>query len=333
MKSTFFFPIFVAAFCMVLFSCSSSPKKVERVPLPYAMVSEDLFTSFPGTLIVDKKYIVMEDPFAGEGLIKLYDRNTGELVMQTGQTGSGPTDFVTITVHNVLDGMLLVSDINSAKKAIAQLDDIPIIKQPFTFSRSEIDAMNRVQLIASETYLVMDYFNENPFIVQNEAGETVQAPFGKWLIDDAYTDQQGAFIYCAAKKAFLYTLSNCAYITMYRQTEKGFEQVWENLLEKPEYRLVDNRIRWGDNQKCGFMNVAFLKDYIACLRNELLVNESLGRDISKLPRTVYLFDYNGNLVRICELEHPTLRIAGNGESNTLYAINVPAEYCLVKHEL
>jgi hypothetical protein len=165
----------------------------------------------------------------------------------------------------------------------------------------------------------------------DEAGETITMPFGKWLIDGAYTDQQGIFIYNAAQKAFLYAFNT--YITVYRQSEDSFKQAWENLLEEPDYTLTDDRIRWGNHQKAGFLGAAFLKDYVACLRNELPLKEVRGRDMSKLPRTIYLFDYKGELVKICELEHPTLRIAGDGESNTLYAVNVPDEFCLVKYEL
>ena len=334
MKSSFFFPFQVAAFCLLLFSCSTSPKNVERIHLKHIMVSEDLFTSFPGTLLVDKKFIVMQDPFASEGMVKLYDKETGKLVVQTGQSGRGPTEFVTIVVHNVLDGVLFVSDMNGAKNAIARLDDIPIVEQPFTFSRSDINGVNKLQLIAPNTYLIMDYYNPKPFIVQNEAGEIIQEPFGKWLIDGAYDDsQQGSFAYCAVKKTFVYAPFDFAYITMYQQSEKGFEQIWENMLEKPNYRLTDERIIWDSNQKSGFSGVAFLKDYIACLRCELLLNEVRGRDISTLPRTIYLFDYKGNLVKIIDLEHPTLRIAGDSESNTIYVINVPGEYCIVKYEL
>jgi hypothetical protein len=325
--------IVAAALALSLLSCSPSTKEVERVPVKGTMLSEGLYTKFPGTLLVADGYIIMHDPFTDDGQIKLYDRNNGDMAVQTGHAGKGPEEFVTGNLHNVLNGRLFVSDMNDAKKALAVVDSIPYQKQPFKFSKWNEDGMNTAQMIAPGEYLINDFYAKQPFRVINEAGENIQAPFGKWLIEGAYSDQQGPLRYLPGKNVFVYAMTDNPYIAMYRRSNKGFELAWENQFGGIGYTLTDDRIKWSDDQEIGINGVAFLKDYIACLRREALVKDHAGRDMAKLPRALYLFDYSGQLVKICELEHPTLRIAADGKSNTLYAINVPDEFCIVKYEL
>ncbi len=329
----YFSPIVTVALAFSLLSCSSSTKEIERVPVKCTMLAEGLYTKFPGTLLVDDKYIIMQDPFTDDGLIKLYDRNNGEMITQIGHAGKGPEEFVTSNLHNVFNGQLFASDMGGAKKAIAILDSIPQKRQPFKFSRWGEDGMNTAQMIAPGEYLIHDFSGKQPFRIINEVGENIQEPFGKWLIEGAYDDQQGTLRYLPGKNIFVYAMFDNPYIAMYQRSGKGFELTWENQFGGLNYTLGNNRIKWGDDQEIGINDVAFLKDYIACLRREALVKDHAGRDISKLPRTLYLFDYKGQLVKICELEHPTLRIAADGKSNTLYAINVPDEFCIVKYEL
>ena len=48
---------------------------------------------------------------------------------------------------------------------------------------------------------------------------------------------------------------------------------------------------------------------------------------------IFLYDYDGNLVKIVDLGIPVMRIASEEQSNTLYAIGVNPDFVLVKYEL
>lgn len=316
-----------------LFSCSSPAKEAERVAVKSVMLAGGLYTRFPGTTLVSDHCIVMHDPFTDEGLIKLYDRNNGQMIAQTGHPGKGPEEFAMSDLHNVFDGQLFVTDAGGAKMAIACIDSIGHQKQPFTFSRWNAEGIYKAQMIAPGEYLILDHTGKQPFRVMNETGENIQEPFGKWLVDGGYEEQQGTVRFLTGKNVFVYAMFSNPYIALYQRSDKGFVLAWENQFGGNHYTLTDNRIHWGDAQEIGINDIAFLKDYIACLRREALVKDQGGRDLSKLPRTLYLFDYKGRLMKICELEHPTIRIAADGKSNTLYAVNAPDEFCIVKYEL
>ena len=79
------------------------------------------------------------------------------------------------------------------------------------------------------------------------------------------------------------------------------------------------------------------KDYIIALQRDYTVDDmderKVGRDVSKCPRTVFLYDYDGNLRKIVDLGIPVMRIAADHRSNVLYAIGADPEYLLVKFEL
>lgn len=55
--------------------------------------------------------------------------------------------------------------------------------------------------------------------------------------------------------------------------------------------------------------------------------------MSKCPHTVFLYDYDGNLVKIVDLGIPVMRIAADCQDNVLYAIGADPDYILVKYEL
>lgn len=52
-----------------------------------------------------------------------------------------------------------------------------------------------------------------------------------------------------------------------------------------------------------------------------------------MPSYCFLYDYDGNLVKIVDLGIPVMRIASEEQSNTLYAIGVNPDFVLVKYEL
>lgn len=60
---------------------------------------------------------------------------------------------------------------------------------------------------------------------------------------------------------------------------------------------------------------------------------TVRRDISKCPRTVFLYDYTGRLLKIVDVGMPIMRIAANRNSNVLYMIGGNPDYVLAKCEL
>ncbi|MFD2035018.1 hypothetical protein ACFSKL_09460 [Belliella marina] len=51
------------------------------------------------------------------------------------------------------------------------------------------------------------------------------------------------------------------------------------------------------------------------------------------PNFIQVFDYNGNLIKSLHSNIPILRLSDNIQSNTLFAIGVTPEFCLMKFHL
>lgn len=80
--------------------------------------------------------------------------------------------------------------------------------------------------------------------------------------------------------------------------------------------------------------MAITKDYIVVARSKEFkkdIDSNTGHQIR--PHTLYLYDYELNLINIIDVKVPICRLAGNEKANTVYAIVTNPEYSIVKLEL
>ena len=91
------------------------------------------------------------------------------------------------------------------------------------------------------------------------------------------------------------------------------------------------------DSKEGPKELTLTLDYIVTVDRDPSIDQTddreVGRDSMKLPYTIFIYDYEGNLLKIANLGFPILRIAADTKNNTLYAIVVMDDYVLVKYEL
>ena len=123
---------------------------------------------------------------------------------------------------------------------------------------------------------------------------------------------------------------------MYQQDEDKFSLVWEWRTDGDKYEIRNNEVIF-DRRVKGVRGLCMSKDFIITLQRDRRKDDTdestVGRDASKCPHTVFLYDYDGNLVKIVDLGIPVMRIASEEQSNTLYAIGVNPDFVLVKYEL
>ncbi|CDE02681.1 hypothetical protein DXA58_10175 [Bacteroides uniformis] len=112
--------------------------------------------------------------------------------------------------------------------------------------------------------------------------------------------------------------------------------MWEWRTDGDEYEIRNNEVIF-DRRVKGVRGLCMSKDFIITLQRDRRKDDTdestVGRDASKCPHTVFLYDYDGNLVKIVDLGIPVMRIASEEQSNTLYAIGVNPDFVLVKYEL
>lgn len=61
--------------------------------------------------------------------------------------------------------------------------------------------------------------------------------------------------------------------------------------------------------------------------------EMRGRNVASLPRSLFVYDYDLKLKKIINMPFPMLRLCGDVETNTVYAMSVNPEFELIKIEL
>ena len=85
------------------------------------------------------------------------------------------------------------------------------------------------------------------------------------------------------------------------------------------------------------MDMTLSKDYVITIQrdyeNDKTDESSVGMDFNKLPKTLFLYDYSGNLKRIVDVGIPVFRVGSNTKDNTVYALGVNPDFMIVKIEL
>lgn len=92
-----------------------------------------------------------------------------------------------------------------------------------------------------------------------------------------------------------------------------------------------------NKKRNGAATLTLTKDYIVTLprdyQSDPIHESKVGRNFTKIPQTLFLYDYNSNLKKAVHLNTPILRITSDPESNTVYAIVVDPEFTLIRCEL
>lgn len=92
-----------------------------------------------------------------------------------------------------------------------------------------------------------------------------------------------------------------------------------------------------DARRTGNMSMTLSKDYIITIQRDYEYDNTdeltVGMDFNKLPKTLFLYDYSGDLKRIVDVGIPIFRVGGNEKDNTVYAIGVNPDFMIVRIEL
>jgi hypothetical protein len=280
-------------------------------------------------------HILIQTPFNSDGFLKIYDRETGRESGWPGNIGGGPEEWTVPSLGNVIGDKILVFDLNLKKYAVAEAG---------TMYReiSEAGAMKKMDIQPSTLVFVNDRllvaadYAETPFKLLSD-GEILscgQYPFTETVIN-TYESFQGHLAVHPEKQIMVYGTNDNPYLSLYRIKSGGLEQVWEKQFKKPDYSVSDGQLHWGTRQPAGVKDVTFTKDYIACMTEDERNRENTftisvrGREMEVPLQSVYLFDYEGNLLYLLEPDTHIIRLASDTDSNILYAVSINPDFRIV----
>ena len=128
-------------------------------------------------------------------------------------------------------------------------------------------------------------------------------------------------------------------MSIYKFNEKDFNfSLLNEVIEDYFYNRIDDNYLTADPNKKGIRGLTLSKDFIILQKRDYKSDNTNENEVNlnsfdKLPKTVFLYDYKGNLKHIVNLEKPILRIAANINDNMLYIITTNPEYIIMKYDL
>ena len=314
-------------------SCSET-QEVERVEAKYELLSDDVFTRMPGNLLLADDYLVWTDPFTTDYFVHVHQVSDGKKVGMMGKQGQGPDEFITPMVSQLCYNCnVRAVDAKGKTRGYLSIDSLLAGKKPLV--RFVDEKENDLYKVDDVTFVGYTE-DEDPFYLKADVNGGGVKFFGDYPIEDVKHHIGGNLVYNYERNVLVYAAIEMPYLALYRKTENGFTKEWSTKANDSYYDIVNGSIRF-DRKRKGIPEVCLSKDYIIGLQRDYTVEDiderKVGRDVSKCPRTVFLYDYDGNLRKIVNLGIPVMRIAADHRSNVLYAIGADPEYVLDKFEL
>ncbi len=334
-------------FLTLLCSCNTSEKKitkVERISLDAEIITDSIHASLPGSLIVLNDYLVWQDVFASDKFLHVVDIQTRKEVGRMGEVGQGPKEFIHPQISRSYDDCILAFVQGTKHQAYFSIERflagedyyIPVpnsikINPKSNFRLLEIEKGQFITLQPNSDKL-LEHWNRPYFY-----------SFGKFPIpeslrkDDRFNYFQGNIAYNPDLKKLVYTSYDFPYMAIYTKSGKSFKLQTE-VKGKFDYSVSSGgELKLSRASKSGPKELTLTLDYIVTVDRDPSIDQTddreVGRDSMKLPYTIFIYDYEGNLLKIANLGFPILRIAADTKNNTLYAIVVMDDYVLVKYEL
>lgn len=321
----------------LLCSCANEKKpNVEYVSVTHEVLNDDILTTMPGDLLVAGDFLVWEDPFARDYFVHVHEKSTGNKVGVMGKVGEGPREFITGVISGAcINNRFLAIDINGNTKGFLSIDSLVQGKDAFV-QLTEAEKTSRPQLTEYVKDLYIGSTEEGDEYYFKAILNGKEVKFGNYPIPEVKEHIANERGYNQSRGVLASACSRFPYLALYKNDGKTFSLAWEHKSDGKEYDVRDDEIIF-DRRFGGIFGLCMSKDYIITLQRDRSKDDmdesTVGRDVSKCPHHVFLYDYEGNLVKIVDLGIPVMRIAAEEKDNTMYAIGANPEYALVKYEL
>ena len=326
----------LASFAIIAISCDNKEKSVEKIDIDFEIINNDIFTHFPGGLYFMDKYIAWLDPFSNDYFIHVLDAQSGIELGVMGKQGQGPKEFVTPMTNDItFNNRIFAVDLNGKNSGYLSIDSLLAGKEPFILPSEEDFSIRNA---GYHTRLENDIYigvNKNetdktyPYISYSSG---VKSSFGNYPIKGKQYQVLSNYAYNPNSKILIIACTYMKYISAFEMKGNNFELLWE-IRTNHDYYERDGEIVF-DRKKMGARGLCITKDYIVTMERDYETDDTdestVGRDVDKLSKNLFVYDYNGNLQKILNGKVSFGRIAGNINTNDIYAIVPNPDFMLVK---
>ena len=322
--------------CLLCITCSHAPQ-VEHDVVEPTVIYNDIESRMPGSLMIFNHYAIWSDPFSTDDQIHVINLQTNQEIGKFLDIGNGPNEFITPNYSLTSNNNVIVYDMSQDKMSFYSIDSLEKQMYPLVMTiKAETQSYTRIIDTQGQNFVKFKPDNKYPFLYG-------QQPFGKYPFkkeedfNNKFDVLQGNIAYNRDNQTLVYSTLGFPYIAAYKKEEQSdnFRLLWERKGDIDYYVSEGKMIL--DRTRMGVMELALTKDYIVTVQRDYQkdpTDESrVGRDFSMLPQTLFVYDYQSNLKRIIDFKMPILRIGSDIKNNTIYAIVVNPDFCLVKYEL
>ena len=125
------------------------------------------------------------------------------------------------------------------------------------------------------------------------------------------------------------------YYSIYKREGNSFK-LKKEIANVSDYSLKDNKFKYQGSLR-GPQYLTTTSQYIVTVERDPKYDQTdgmmIGRDFTKLPQTIFLYDYELQLKKIIDLKKPILWVTANPSTNTIYLIAVDPDFVLLKYDL
>lgn len=327
---------------LCLSSCNSKKQNtnVEHTTnQEYTVITDSIYSQMPGSIFYQNGILYWQDVFSPESFVHAIDVNTKKELQSFGNIGSGPTEFTTPLLSLSPVSGLLINDAQKKLEILYQIDkkaDSLFVSIKEYENRQEA---TRLLYLDNNDLIYLCPGKDNPFYIKFDDTEGVykgQQPI-KEKITNGFNVFQGNIAYNSQKGILVFSALRFPYLSVYKIENRDVKL--ETELKHPlEYTISDGELKLDKNVKEGAMELALTKSHIITLQRDELVEGEVPhakqpRDLSVLPHSLFIYDYDLNLLKIINMPFPLLRLCGDIDSESIYAIAANPEFMIIKLDL
>jgi hypothetical protein len=326
------FALLFTVFVLAISCKNSNTTEVTRTISDFETLNEEILTSFPGGIYVLDNNIVWFNPFTSKNFLHCLDKESGNEIGTFGSIGQGPNEFISPLVSDIIwNNSLYVYDANGRSRGYFSVDRFKNGLVPFTNLSTEdslIRAKGYDMRLGSNLYIGLNSSGENnPYKLYNNGKETT---FGEYLLPEIKSHFGSTILFNPDRNLLVTGSFSVNYFSCYKKDNDNFNLIWERR-EGYDYNMQDGHVVF-DRSRRGIYGMALTKDFIVTIQRDYQndnTNEAeVGRNLEKLPRTLFVYDYEGSLLEIINYQVPIGRIAGDLETNMIYAIYADPDFML-----
>jgi len=323
---------------IIFLSCENSRLgEVEKVSVNPDIIVDDLESMMPGQLEVIQDYLLWTNPFTIDKFVHILDKNTRLEKEQIISRGVGPDEFSNPMISTYVDNSFVVYEAQLKKQF-----NITITKDRLSLDRlfwdygGESASITRMIPLQNKEFVTFDPSQDQPFTFY---GGDDSYTFGnlpyEGELNNRYDAFQGEIKYNRFQEVLVYSNFSFPYLSLYKKRDGKFETV-KSVFFSDDYQIINGSFRANASKK-GMGDLSLTRDYIVTLERDYSIDgtdeKTVGRDFSKLPQTIFLYDYDLKLKKIINMGMPILRIASDPNNNTVYAIGLHPDFVIVEFEI